>query len=102
MLEFAFPEVTDGPPYPRIDKREHLLANVSVSAFRDGQICYASIERCVHAAVIEIVPGVLYRSLSRAALVDQRLQSGNGMLSLLVLGLAFVETGSGSLVLRQS
>ena len=34
VLEFAFPEVTDDPPYPRIDEREHLLANVSVSSFR--------------------------------------------------------------------
>jgi hypothetical protein len=85
VLELAFPEISDGPPGAGVNERENAFAHVSVGAFGDGEIGYARVERRINAAIIEIVASSFHGGLLCASLVDQRFQSGDGMLGLLVL-----------------
>src|SRR6516162_11657140 len=91
VLELAFTEVSNSPPRARVDEREHLLAHMGVSAFGNGEVGHASIERGVDPAIVEVVAGVLHRGCPGPTLVDERFEGGDGMRRLLVLSLALFQ-----------
>src|SRR6202051_150817 len=70
-LQLAFTKVTNGPPGARVNESKHLLADVGISAFRNREIGHTGIERCVHAAVFQIVAGVFHSCCLCSTLVDE-------------------------------
>src|ERR1700741_1117927 len=69
VLEFAFVEVTDRPPGPRVNQSEYLLPHMGVGTFGKIEICYERIERRIDPAVSEVISRGLHGRRSRAALI---------------------------------
>src|SRR5262249_43063816 len=99
VLELPLAKVPHGPPGTRIDQCEYLLADVSVSPFRNRQIGYVCIERRVDPAVVKVVSGGLHCRLSCAALAQERCQRGDRVLLFLWLPFLLSEGGVGRFVL---
>src|SRR5712671_3475318 len=70
-LELAFTKVTNRPPGARVDESKHLLADVGISALRNREIGHTGIERCIDAAVVQIVAGVFHSCCLCSTLVDE-------------------------------
>ena len=84
VLELTLAEVRHCPPGARVDEGEHLLPDVGVGALGNREICGARVEWRVDAGVFEVVAGGIDSRLPGAALIDQGLERGHGVLRLLV------------------
>ncbi len=56
--QLSFTEVSYGPPHARVDEREHLLADVRISALRDGEVGYPRVKGRIDTAIVQVVFGV--------------------------------------------
>jgi len=69
VLEFAFAEVTDRPPGPRVNQSEYLLPHMGVGTFGKIEICYERIERRIDLAISEVISRGFYGRCFGAALI---------------------------------
>ena len=98
-MKLGLAEVANHPPGARVDEGEEVLANVSVVAFRDGEVGYAGIEGGINTGVVKIVLCVQDLGGTALALCSQGFQRGDRMLRLLVLRFALIESRLGLLIL---
>src|SRR5215472_3443189 len=99
VLELGLAEVPDGPPVARIDQREHLLAGMRISTFRQDEVRHSRIKRRVNSAVVQVVLGRLNGGPPRSSLCRERIERRHGMFCLLHLGLALRVHGFGAVIL---
>src|SRR5260370_24252212 len=85
VAEISFAKIANDPPCSHIDECEDLLADMRVSAFRDGEIGHSRIERRIDSTIVEIVAGCLYSRRARSTLVDEWFERGYGVQGLVAL-----------------
>jgi len=95
VFELRLAEVGDHPPDPCIDKRENLLPDMGVSAFRNEEVGYPTIKWRVDAGMVVVVSGARDRCGASLALGHERIEGKHTRLGFAKLCRALFERGPG-------